>query len=1021
MTQFFDERSAAESTTKTRPSSRAPAESYGGSPNKSTTDKVVTQYEGYSVEKSTLKSGAVLVDNTVVNQPSAESQKVGVSIPAKFHGGKDIGAKSELASVYFPHKPKSVPIDTTGSGHHAEATACGEEHKNPKTGKPDTGVSAPELCRDRRCTRRGHCHWGQKPLFGRERRVREQAVKDYRQGVSNGAEGSGPGAVKPNPPNKPAGIKRNYWCRELLVSKCEICLAGGKHNHGKADSYELLSDLYHPKIIDQEPETLVDEVIERFESAVEDRPPTKAELQRYCADLATAHNNDRPPTKNEDVPVPTETHGPAQENNITFPTTVKTTQKKKKAAPTQTTLKIEKALVCRPEVEHACERMGKAARYSIVPDLPTLLGGNRGFYTKEEKIKLARAGCPFWEYGADPRDFSRHDVEQMRLNTSVHAFTSVRYGKHFTFKGHPWLEREIVSVLNIPYAVVCHDPKMLENFLSTVSDGIQGIATSTTTPQEPLLEQTTTVSEPAPFATTVASPATVVVATKPVVTTNAATTTVASPATTVVVTKPVVVPNATTTTVAAPATTIAAPTTDPTPSAPSAVTPAFADQLRLQSTWHAQKHESQVQDPIPSAPTAAKLAFADQLRLQSAWQAQRRERQIPDPIVDTDTATLPIPSPKHPAHRVLRSWLKRLRDKRRLSEASLDVSAVPLVAPIPFRELQRMKEHEERQLLLAAPALAEPAIAHAPPAAQDEAMPAAAATPAVTAVTPDPAPAPPAAPQAVATASAPAPVAAAAPPLPPPPLNPLPAVAPPVPLPPHDIEADEKELAEAAEIATRAKLELIKHEAEWTATHRVTLFIDVQGTIHEGKMTCGKRLKNLLLRFVMCCCCGRRKIKMRRNDKDVKNKSNDKTKFKTSKSMRVKFCCCFKTRVAEAKTKHYHNYEYDHSREAEIYTKMYEIIHTHAKLYGRRGLDGTGAVMPSLVKYMETVLAKNHPEELALMLERPNVYTDTLIHCVNQFRIRAIDVRSALSNTPTFRMLPTSDSSPLLQQERELR
>lgn len=332
-----------------------------------------------------------------------------------------------------------------------------------------------------------------------------------------------------------------------------------------------------------------------------------------------------------------------------------------------------------------------------------------------------------------------------------------------------------------------------------------------------------------------------------------------------------------------------------------------------------------------------------------------------------------------------------------------------------------MKEDEEQQLLLAASAAAETVIAQALPAAQDAATPASTATPAAVAVIPGPVHAPPAAPQTVATASAAAPVAAAAPPAPLPPVNLLLALAPPAPPPPPDIEADEKELAEAALIATRAKLELIKHEAEWTATHRVTLFIDVQGTIHEGKMKCGQRLKNLLLRFVMCCCCGRRKIKMRRNDKDVKNKSNDKTKFTTSKSLRVKFCCCFKTRVAEARTKHYHNHEYEHAREAEIYTKMYEVIHTHAKLYGRRGLDGTGAVMPSLAKYMETVIASNHPEELKLMLERPNVFTDTIIHCVNQFRIRAIDVRSALSNTPTFRMRPTSDSSPLLQQERELR
>lgn len=137
--------------------------------------------------------------------------------------------------------------------------------------------------------------------------------------------------------------------------------------------------------------------------------------------------------------------------------------------------------------------------------------------------------------------------------------------------------------------------------------------------------------------------------------------------------------------------------------------------------------------------------------------------------------------------------------------------------------------------------------------------------------------------------------------------------------------------------------------------------------------------------------------------------------------MSVKFCCCFKSRVSEPPLKHYHNYEYDNSREAEVYTHMYELIHAHPAMQGRRGLDGTGAVMPSLEQFMETYIAKTFPDELKLMLKRPNVYTDTLIHCVNQFRIRGIDVRSALTHVPAFRTRPTSDSSLLKQQERELR
>jgi hypothetical protein len=779
MLQFYPERTLVEKSLKSHASSRPPAESKGESPTKSTSSTLVSQYDRYSERMSMLKSGAVPVDKTVVKQSLVENQKEGVSTPSEISGEKNVAVESEPASAYFPHTPKSTPADTPGDGHHANAKACGDKHKNPKTGKQSTGPSPPELCQDKPCHRNGHCHWGQKPLFGQERRQREQQMKDYKKGLSNGTEGKGSGAGKPGSPNKPPGIKRNYWCRHLFTIDCDICTTGGKHNHGRPDSFELLQDQEKERltpVIDSEPASYVDEALEQYESAVtNDRPPTQAELQRLCADVKAAHNKD-------------------------------------KLAPST--------------------------------------------YSSSSSSSTSSSSSSSYTMRADG------DGDQA-----------------YEFIGP--LEQEYVEAPEEPLPTKNADvPASAENQGSTPINNVTS-----------LIEF---VSRPVEAAT--------------------------------------------------------CPSAAPLPSAPAGDPPAQCSTLSTTS--------SGAVPPTPAPPDetpapCTTLSTADNAH---GWLHRLRAHQSAQPPVEIITTrhlqwkgTGPLPKPT---------------GETTTMPNTEGVSTVPAV----------------KQSTVAKPA---PVAAVAPPAI----------------------PAPPAA------ITAPPPIAPA----------PVPLLAVTVPAVPPPHVAVELELAETALLATRAKIAHIASECKWTDTHRVTLFVDVQGTTHAGDMSCGKKIKNFLLRAIMCCCCGKRKVKMRRNAVDVKNKSNDKTKFTKSKSLSVKFCCCFKSRVSEAPLKHYHNFEYDDSREADIYSAMYEFIHTHPKLYGRRGLDGTGAVMSSLEQFMEKLIATEHPDELKFMLDRPDVYTDTLIHCVNQFRIRAINVRSSVTNTPTFRMPPTSDSSLLTQQERERR
>lgn len=796
MLQFYPERTPKERSLKSLPSSRAAAESQAESPKKSTSTTLVSQYEGYSEKMSTLKSGAVPVDKTIAEQSLVENQKVGVSTSTKIPRGKNTDAQSEVTSEYFPQPPpKPPPVDSTDSGHHAEAKACGEEHKNPKTGKQDAGVSPPAVCRDKPCRRNGHCHWGQKPLFGQERRKREQEAKDYRKGLGNGTEGKGSGAVKPGSPNKPAGIKRNYWCRHLFTINCDICTSGGKHNHGKPDSFELLKDLELerlPPVLDFESDSpYVDEAIERHEAAVSsDRPPTQAELQRLCADVQAAHNKDK------QLP----------------PSTSSSSHEKREDT------KMEPAPIKNADVPALTENKGSTPNTNI---------------------------------------------------TSLIAFVN----RPVEVAPPPGLKQ---APKTLPRPITAATPSQLPTAAPCSS-----AAPAPSAPSNPRAEENTNQSAP--------------------------------------------------------------PTASSTP--------------------HYGWLKPPEGGPRP-APHATDYHCSDGTVISGTACAPKDYVCFDGTVIPGDNE--PTSAPK--------------------DYVCSDGTVIPGATPRPKPPPPSTKPQVE--------------VKPPPPSTKPSVKVTSVAKPAVAALAPPVLAVPPAAP--------------AAPPL----------ITPPVIPPPHI--AVEQELADAALLATRMKLALMASESKWTATHEVALFVDVQGTTHVGKMTCGKKFKNFLLHTIMCCCCGKSKVKMRRNAVDVKKKSDDKTKFTKSKSLSVKFCCCFKSRVAEAPLKHYHNFEYENSRKAEVYTEMYEFIHTHPKMYGRRGLDGTGAVMSSLEQFMEKLIATEHPDELKFMLDRPDVYTDTLVHCVNQFRIRAINVRSSLTNTPTFRMPPTSDCSLLtkngfLLQERERR